>query len=148
MLFKLDFFPEGLQNISTLQELYLDSMPPDLARRLKGEENYKIKHIPKLKFCSAFWSIVFRRLSRLSLIILWLYSKKFSESAVLKCWQPSLSTPRILAARSWDSLDTPMELICMYSVIFLATSLSLTSAQLQFGNKRISRKEQDELPST
>ncbi|KAL3582736.1 hypothetical protein D5086_017068 [Populus alba] len=44
----------GLQNISTLQELYLDSMHPDLARRLKGEENYKIKHIPKLKFCSAF----------------------------------------------------------------------------------------------
>ncbi|KAG6764721.1 hypothetical protein POTOM_032204 [Populus tomentosa] len=50
----LIFLPEGLQNISTLQELYLDSMHPDLARRLKGEENYKIKHIPKLKFCPAF----------------------------------------------------------------------------------------------
>lgn len=50
----LIFLPEGLQNISTLQELYLDSMHPDLARRLKGEENYKIKHIPKLKFGSAF----------------------------------------------------------------------------------------------
>ncbi|KAF9677882.1 hypothetical protein SADUNF_Sadunf08G0153900 [Salix dunnii] len=46
--------PEGLQNISTLQELYLDSMHPDLGRRLKGEENYKIKHIPKLKFRLAF----------------------------------------------------------------------------------------------
>jgi len=50
----LIFLPEGLQNISTLQELYLDSMHPDLARRLKGEENYKIKHIPMLKFRSAF----------------------------------------------------------------------------------------------
>jgi hypothetical protein len=44
-------------------------MPPDLARRLKGEENYKIKHIPKLKFCSAFWSIrlpqVIRHITRI-----------------------------------------------------------------------------------
>ncbi|KAJ6769302.1 DISEASE RESISTANCE PROTEIN RP [Salix koriyanagi] len=54
----LVFLPEGLQNISTLQELYLGSMHPDLARRLKGEDNYKIKHIPKLEFCLAFRNFI------------------------------------------------------------------------------------------
>ncbi|KAG5240788.1 disease resistance protein [Salix suchowensis] len=48
----------GLQNISTLQELYLGSMHPDLARRLKGEDNYKIKHIPKLTFGLALRNIM------------------------------------------------------------------------------------------
>ncbi|KAJ4843799.1 hypothetical protein Tsubulata_009986 [Turnera subulata] len=47
----LKFLPEGLQTISTLDELHLSPMHPDLARRLSGEENYKIKHI------SQFWTI-------------------------------------------------------------------------------------------
>ncbi|XP_058008449.1 disease resistance protein RPM1-like, partial [Hevea brasiliensis] len=44
---KLRFLPEGLQNISTIQELYVFYLHGDLARRLNGEENYKIKHISK-----------------------------------------------------------------------------------------------------
>ncbi|KDP26638.1 hypothetical protein JCGZ_17796 [Jatropha curcas] len=46
--FSLRFLPEGLQNIATLEELSLHSMDGDLARRLKSEENYKLKHISKL----------------------------------------------------------------------------------------------------
>ncbi|KAF2320546.1 hypothetical protein GH714_028178 [Hevea brasiliensis] len=44
----LRFFPEGLQHISTIQELYLRKSHGDLARKLRGVENYKIKHISKL----------------------------------------------------------------------------------------------------
>ncbi|KAF2298562.1 hypothetical protein GH714_024122 [Hevea brasiliensis] len=44
---KLRFLPEGLQNISTIQELYVKVLHSDLARRLNGKENYKIKHISK-----------------------------------------------------------------------------------------------------
>ncbi|KAJ9172602.1 hypothetical protein P3X46_015819 [Hevea brasiliensis] len=43
----LRFLPEGLQNISTIQELFLTHLRGDLERRLSGEENYKIKHISK-----------------------------------------------------------------------------------------------------
>ncbi|KAF2312472.1 hypothetical protein GH714_034794 [Hevea brasiliensis] len=43
----LRFLPEGLQNISTIQELFLTHLHGDLERRLSGEENYKIKHISK-----------------------------------------------------------------------------------------------------
>lgn len=45
---RLRFLPEGLQNISTLEELFLTTVHGDLARRLKSTENYKIKHILKL----------------------------------------------------------------------------------------------------
>nr|TKR66256.1 disease resistance protein RPM1-like [Populus alba] len=41
----LIFLPEGLQNISTLQDLRFLPWNPDLKRRLMGEENYKIKHV-------------------------------------------------------------------------------------------------------
>ncbi|KAJ9159200.1 hypothetical protein P3X46_024722 [Hevea brasiliensis] len=44
----LRFLPEGLQHISTIQELCLWQSHGDLIRRLRGEENYKIKHISKL----------------------------------------------------------------------------------------------------
>ncbi|OAY50635.1 probable disease resistance RPP8-like protein 2 [Manihot esculenta] len=44
----LRFLPEGLQHISTIQELVLWPSHGDLARRLKGEENYKIKNISNL----------------------------------------------------------------------------------------------------
>ncbi|KAJ9174375.1 hypothetical protein P3X46_017402 [Hevea brasiliensis] len=44
---KLRFLPEGLQNISTIQELFVFYLHADLARRLNGKENYKIKHISK-----------------------------------------------------------------------------------------------------
>ena len=46
----LKFLPEGLQNISTLQELGLRKVHEDLTRRLQGEENYKIKHISNVWF--------------------------------------------------------------------------------------------------
>ena len=45
----LIFLPEGLQNISTLQGLCFFSWNPDLRRRLMGEENYKIKHVPTIR---------------------------------------------------------------------------------------------------
>lgn len=45
----LIFLPEGLQNISTLQELCFFPCHPDLKRRLMGEENYKIKHVPNIR---------------------------------------------------------------------------------------------------
>ncbi|KDP32758.1 hypothetical protein JCGZ_12050 [Jatropha curcas] len=45
----LSFLPEGLQNISTLEELILFNTHKDLRRRLLGEENYKIKHISEVK---------------------------------------------------------------------------------------------------
>ncbi|XP_002527909.2 putative disease resistance protein At1g59780 [Ricinus communis] len=48
---ELRFLPEGLQNISTLEELALIPMHEDLAWRLINEENYKIKHISKLRAC-------------------------------------------------------------------------------------------------
>ncbi|KAH8495325.1 hypothetical protein H0E87_018491 [Populus deltoides] len=44
----LIFLPEGLQNISTLQDLRFLPWHPDLKRRLMGEENYKIKHVPHI----------------------------------------------------------------------------------------------------
>jgi len=44
----LIFLPEGLQNISTLQDLCFLPWHPDLKRRLMGEENYKIKHVPHI----------------------------------------------------------------------------------------------------
>ncbi|KAG6759016.1 hypothetical protein POTOM_035480 [Populus tomentosa] len=44
----LIFLPEGLQNISTLQDLRFVPWNPDLKRRLMGEENYKIKHVPNI----------------------------------------------------------------------------------------------------
>ncbi|KAJ6981230.1 hypothetical protein NC653_024589 [Populus alba x Populus x berolinensis] len=39
----------GLQNISTLQDLCFFPWNPDLKRRLMGEENYKIKHVPNIQ---------------------------------------------------------------------------------------------------
>jgi Leucine-rich repeat (LRR) protein len=45
----LIFLPEGLQNISTLQDLCFFPWHPDLERRLMGEENYKIKHVPNIR---------------------------------------------------------------------------------------------------
>jgi hypothetical protein len=45
----LIFLPEGLQNISTLQDLRFFPWNPDLKRRLMGEENYKIKHVPNIR---------------------------------------------------------------------------------------------------
>ncbi|EEF34467.1 Disease resistance protein RPM1, putative [Ricinus communis] len=45
---RLRFLPESLQNISTLQELILFNTHKDLARKLIGQENYKIKDIPKV----------------------------------------------------------------------------------------------------
>jgi len=45
----LIFLPEGLQNISTLQDLCFFPWNPDLKRRLMGEENYKIKHVPNIR---------------------------------------------------------------------------------------------------
>lgn len=59
-----------------------------------------------------------------------LYSKKSSDSMDSKFWYPSQITPMILATRVWDSFETPMELICTYLVIFLATSMSFTIAHL------------------
>jgi len=44
----LIFLPEGLQNISTLQDLCFFPWHPDLKRRLMGEENYKIEHVPNI----------------------------------------------------------------------------------------------------
>ncbi|KAJ9159199.1 hypothetical protein P3X46_024721 [Hevea brasiliensis] len=44
----LRFLPEGLQHISTIQKLFLGHFHGDLARRLRGKENYKIKHISNL----------------------------------------------------------------------------------------------------
>ncbi|KAL9390283.1 hypothetical protein Peur_018888 [Populus x canadensis] len=44
----LIFLPEGLQNISTLQDLCFYPWHPDLKRRLMGEENYKIEHVPHI----------------------------------------------------------------------------------------------------
>jgi len=41
----------------------------------------------------------------------------------------------ILAARVWDSFDTPIELECTNVTIFLATSMSLTIAQLNKNKK-------------
>ncbi|WCJ38500.1 NB-ARC domain-containing disease resistance protein [Euphorbia peplus] len=46
--YNLRFIPEGLDNISTLEELCLTPLHEDLAFKLRGEENYKIKHISKL----------------------------------------------------------------------------------------------------
>ncbi|XP_058005940.1 disease resistance protein RPM1-like [Hevea brasiliensis] len=48
--YNLRFLPEGLQNISTIQELYITHLHGDLSRRLSSKENYKIKQIPKLYF--------------------------------------------------------------------------------------------------
>ncbi|XP_065874229.1 disease resistance protein RPM1-like [Euphorbia lathyris] len=42
---KLEFLPEGLQNISSLQQLCIFPVYTDIVRRLYGDENYKIKHI-------------------------------------------------------------------------------------------------------
>jgi len=44
----LIFLPEGLQNISTLQDLCFIPCHPDLKRRLMGEESYKIEHVPNI----------------------------------------------------------------------------------------------------
>ncbi|XP_042484522.1 uncharacterized protein LOC122064814 isoform X2 [Macadamia integrifolia] len=44
--------PEGLQYVTTLKELMIVALHPDLERRLKpdgGKENYKIKHIPLIR---------------------------------------------------------------------------------------------------
>ncbi|KAF2298601.1 hypothetical protein GH714_024285 [Hevea brasiliensis] len=49
---KLRFLPEGLQNISTIQELFVGALHSDLARRLNGKENYKIEHISKFHWRS------------------------------------------------------------------------------------------------
>lgn len=46
----LMFLPEGLQNIKTLESLYLRKVHEDLVRRLMSVENYKVKHISDLKF--------------------------------------------------------------------------------------------------
>ncbi|KDP26639.1 hypothetical protein JCGZ_17797 [Jatropha curcas] len=48
---ELRFLPEGLQNIATLEELHLTPMHGDLARRLKSNENYKLKNILQLSAC-------------------------------------------------------------------------------------------------
>ncbi|OAY39487.1 hypothetical protein MANES_10G098300v8 [Manihot esculenta] len=45
----LRFLPEGLQQLTTIQELCLFDSHGDLARRSKGAENYKIKHISNLR---------------------------------------------------------------------------------------------------
>lgn len=66
-------------------------------------------------------------LCHLSVIRDRLYWKKFSN---VKSKQLSETTSRILAALSWASFDTPIVLISMNFVIFPATSLYLTSAQL------------------
>ncbi|KAG8662850.1 disease resistance protein RPM1 [Manihot esculenta] len=47
---ELRFLPEGLQNITTIKELFLTHLHGDLERRLSGEENYKIKHISKFSW--------------------------------------------------------------------------------------------------
>ncbi|XP_058091932.1 putative disease resistance protein At1g58400 [Magnolia sinica] len=50
---KLRMLPEGLQHVTTLKRLYLIPLLDDHEQRLRpggGEENYKIKHIPKIKF--------------------------------------------------------------------------------------------------
>ncbi|XP_011045274.1 PREDICTED: disease resistance protein RPM1-like [Populus euphratica] len=44
----LIFLPDGLQNIATLQDLHFLPCHPDLRRRLMGEENYKIEHVPNI----------------------------------------------------------------------------------------------------
>ncbi|CAN1235809.1 Disease resistance protein RPM1 [Linum perenne] len=50
---RLKMLPEGLQFITTLKQLDLLPVLDELVERLKpdgGEENYKIKHIPNIKF--------------------------------------------------------------------------------------------------
>ncbi|XP_042477861.1 disease resistance protein RPM1-like isoform X1 [Macadamia integrifolia] len=50
---RLMSLPEGLQYVTTLKELKILPLHPDLERRLKpdgGKENYKIKHIPLIQF--------------------------------------------------------------------------------------------------
>ena len=50
---ELMVLPEGLQHVSTLQLLQLWGVQEDLIRRLRpngGTENYKIKHIPLVKY--------------------------------------------------------------------------------------------------
>ena len=50
---KLMVLPEGLQHETTLQILDLWNVHEDLIRRLRpngGTENYKIKHIPLVKY--------------------------------------------------------------------------------------------------
>ncbi|XP_058008599.1 probable disease resistance RPP8-like protein 2 [Hevea brasiliensis] len=53
----LKFLPEGLENISSIRELRLWPSHGDLARRLGGEENYKIKHIPNFQTCPVPWLV-------------------------------------------------------------------------------------------
>ncbi|WCJ38497.1 hypothetical protein M5689_019556 [Euphorbia peplus] len=48
---KLKFLPEGLQNVSTLQQLLIVPVYTDIGRRLYGEENYKIQHIEDVMLC-------------------------------------------------------------------------------------------------
>ncbi|WCJ38499.1 NB-ARC domain-containing disease resistance protein [Euphorbia peplus] len=50
----LRFLPEGLKNVSTLEGLSLMPSYNDLGRRLKAEENYKIKHIRNLRICDLY----------------------------------------------------------------------------------------------
>ena len=56
---RLMVLPEGLQHVTTLQILDLWNVHEDLIRRLSpngGPENYKIKHIPVVKYLGQMMS--------------------------------------------------------------------------------------------
>ncbi|KAL5972386.1 hypothetical protein ACLOJK_041640, partial [Asimina triloba] len=54
---ELKMLPEGIENLTTLQELFLDEMPTELVDKLKGgreEDRRKVEHIPIIKH--EFWT--------------------------------------------------------------------------------------------
>ncbi|KAJ0986963.1 hypothetical protein J5N97_005319 [Dioscorea zingiberensis] len=54
----LKMIPEGLRNVTTLDELKLINMPGELETRIKensGEDWYKIKHVPKIT--ATYWRL-------------------------------------------------------------------------------------------
>lgn len=71
--------------------------------------------------------ITSRSFVHLSVIMVLAYWKKSAPMHRLL----SATVPMIFAARCWDSLDTPIEFSSTYLVIFIAMSLSFTTAHLE-----------------
>lgn len=111
--------------------LFLPGWDPRLlSKKLQcaGENLGKLK-MP-LHFTASLSSV---HLSVMRAWLKWKNDSAYSEPPA--CSQLSDTTSRTLAARSCESLDTPMVFSSMNLIILFATSTSFTRAHLEFGRK-------------